>query len=131
MSVTLLTAFLAVVLFSPPSDWGGTAQPVVRATGVGRPPAGRSPAQARLMARRAAEVTAVRNLATRLYTDRVGGFRYLPARTLPNGWVEVTVEWPAAPPPTWRRTIVVDSYGWAGSGRYVVARRTTIERRGY
>lgn len=33
------------------------------AEGIGKPPAGKPPAQARLMARRAAEVVAVRNLA--------------------------------------------------------------------
>jgi hypothetical protein len=87
---------------------------VIQATGIGRPPQGRSPAQARLLARRAAEVVALRNLATELAArDRTAaggrastgtfrrttyaqlrGFRYLPPKYLPDGRVEVTVEMP-------------------------------------
>lgn len=112
----MLTHFLAVLIAS--GTFGpGTTQPaavdeapaVIRATGIGRPPAGRPPAQARLMARRAAEVVAVRNLAAKVYghhvessggTQRttvrglIRGHRYLPARVLPDGRVQVTVELP-------------------------------------
>jgi len=65
-------------------------------------------ARAKLMARRAAEVVAVRNLAASLRGQPVPagqagvarsrldgvvrGFRYLPARELPDGTIEVTVE---------------------------------------
>jgi hypothetical protein len=52
-------------------------------------------AQARLMARRAAEVVAVRNLASKLGLPsgaRVPSFRYVEARELKGGAVEVTVE---------------------------------------
>lgn len=81
---------------------------VVLATGVGRPPAHLRGVQARLMARRAAEVVAVRNLARKLGFSRhtrVRGFRYLPARFLRNGWVEVTVEYRLAPA-SFRRRVV-------------------------
>ena len=87
---------------------------MMRATGIGRPPQGRSPAQARLLARRAAEVVALRNLAAKLAARDLAaaerrastgtfrrtsqahlrGFRYLPPRYLPDGRVEVTVELP-------------------------------------
>jgi hypothetical protein len=51
--------------------------------------------QARLMARRAAEVDAIRNLGVRLNLrqgSRIGSFRYVTTRDLPNGAIEVTVE---------------------------------------
>lgn len=68
---------------------------VVSATGIGHPPRHMRGAQARLMARRAAEVTAVKNLAAKLglpSTARMGALRYVSARNLPGGAVEVTVE---------------------------------------
>jgi len=52
-------------------------------------------AQARLMARRAAEVSAVRNLGKKLgldSTSRVRQFTYESIRYLANGQVEVTVK---------------------------------------
>jgi hypothetical protein len=52
-------------------------------------------AQARLMARRAAEVVAARKLAARLGLPggaRIPSFRYTSVRYLPGGSVEVTVE---------------------------------------
>jgi hypothetical protein len=82
---------------------------VIRATGIGRPPEGKSPAQARLMARRAAEVVALRNLVRKLHDDEVvgddgtftattegfvRGFNYLPPSEHPDGTVEVVVELP-------------------------------------
>lgn len=73
----------------PPSEVKG-----VVATGIGRPPPNIRGGRARLMARRAAEVIAVRNLARKLGLGAratVGGFRYLPAKYLPDGRVEVTV----------------------------------------
>lgn len=75
------------------SNWPAS---VVRAKGFGRPPAHLSGARARLMARRAAEVTAVRNLAAKLRLppgSYVRGFRYLPPIYRPDGWVEVVVEY--------------------------------------
>lgn len=68
---------------------------VVSATGVGYPPRRMRGVQARLMARRAAEVTAVRNLAARIGLSpgsHLGSFRYVSFRNLPGGAVEVTVE---------------------------------------
>ena len=83
---------------------------IVRATGLGYPPPGMRAGQARLMARRAAEVTAVRNLATRLQLGpqaRLPAFRYVATKNLANGSVEVTVE-TVAPhagvcPTTWQK----------------------------
>lgn len=80
----------------PQQDGKRLARRVVRATGIGRPPARMRGTRARLMARRAAEVVAVRNLAGKLGLGRsatVRGFRYLPARLLPDGRIEVTVEY--------------------------------------
>lgn len=67
---------------------------VIRATGVGRPPARMQGARAGLMARRAAEVVAVRNLSAKVHRQgwQLRGFRYISTKQLPNGWVEVSVE---------------------------------------
>jgi hypothetical protein len=67
---------------------------VLRASGIGRPNPRIQGPRARLMARRAAEVVAVRNLAekTRLHGRKLGSFRYAQTRYLPDGRVEVTVE---------------------------------------
>ncbi len=68
---------------------------VVRATGVGHPPPRMAGPRGRLMARRAAEVVAVRNLATKLgmgHRAALRGFRYVSTRHRPDGSVEVTVE---------------------------------------
>jgi len=65
----------------------------VQATGVGFPPRHMKGARARLMAQRAAEVVAVRNLAGRLgHRSSVHGFRYVSARTNADGSVYVVVE---------------------------------------
>jgi len=68
---------------------------VVRAMGTGYPPKHLRGVRARLMAQRAAEVVAVRNLARQLgYGPRavVQGFRYVSASVNPNGSVTVVVE---------------------------------------
>ena len=81
-----------------PASFGPAPRPaivVVSAGGIGHPPRHMRGVQARLMARRAAEVTAVRNLAAKLGLPpgaRMGSFRYVSARNLPGGAVEVTVE---------------------------------------
>ncbi|NUQ50146.1 MAG: hypothetical protein HUU27_09550, partial [Phycisphaerae bacterium] len=82
---------------------------VIRATGIGRPPQGKPAPQAKLMARRAAEVVALRNLAAQLEGQALSesngrisartetlirGFRYLAPRDLDDGSVEITVELP-------------------------------------
>jgi hypothetical protein len=114
MHAALLAVLSLVVPCVPGAAHDGQGSQVIRATGIGRPPHGRSPAQARLLARRAAEVVALRNLAAKLEAhDRAApegppatgtfrrtslahlrGFRYLPPRYLPDGRVEVTVELP-------------------------------------
>ena len=94
-----MSPVLVVVLLMFPGSVGqpGRHPPVrvIRATGVGYPPGRMSGAQARLMAKRAAEVRALRNLATKLGHGRharVRGFRYLPARYRADGSVRVVVE---------------------------------------
>jgi uncharacterized protein involved in exopolysaccharide biosynthesis len=81
---------------------------VVRATGIGRPPKTAQGAQARLMAERAAETVALRNLALKLGQARLegggrsviqveaflSGYRLAETKYLPDGTVECTVEIP-------------------------------------
>ena len=72
---------------------------VVRAEGIGKPPRRMSGARAKLMARRAAEVRAVRNLAIKLGYGRraaVRGFRYVSTEYLVDGSVRVMVEIPCS-----------------------------------
>lgn len=69
---------------------------VVTATGIGRPPKHLHGPRARLMASRAAEVVAVRNLARKIpprFARPARNFRYVAERDLDDGRVEVTVEW--------------------------------------
>lgn len=71
---------------------------LIHATGVGYPPPRMQGARARLMARRAAEVVAVRNLAIKLGhrgRARIRGFRYVSSTYRADGSVEVLVEYPA------------------------------------
>ncbi|MEK7730325.1 MAG: hypothetical protein AAB363_00555 [Planctomycetota bacterium] len=94
----MLTAFLmaCVTLYGSPGQ-GSLPTPAARvqAVGIGYPPPRMPGAQGRLMARRAAEVVAVRNLAVKLGVGphgRLPSFRYVSTKHLPNGSVEVTVE---------------------------------------
>jgi hypothetical protein len=71
------------------------SSPILRAAGIGKPSPRLSGAQARLMARRAAEVRAVRNLARKLGhrgPATVRGFRYRSTEYLSDGSVKVDVE---------------------------------------
>lgn len=110
MHVSILSALIALTPLQVQQGQRDENPPAaIRATGIGEPPPGRPSAQSRLMARRAAEVTAVRNLAAKLHdlpvdsTEGTGrittatcvrGFRYGSSRLLPNGRVEVTIEFP-------------------------------------
>jgi len=92
------TAFLMVCVTLGGSPGQGplpTSAAAVQTVGVGYSPPRLPGAQGRLMARRAAEVVAVRNLAVKLQLGprgRLPSFRYVSAKHLPNGSVEVTVE---------------------------------------
>lgn len=79
---------------------------ITRAVGIGRPPAHMKGAQARLMARRAAEVIAVRNLARKLgmrSKARLRGFRYVLTEYRADGTVKVVVEYPRRRASSYRR----------------------------
>jgi len=74
----------------------GISRNVIVATGYGRPPKRLQGARARMMARRAAEVVAVRNLARKLgfsHPVRIRGFRYAHTSYHADGSVSVTVEY--------------------------------------
>ena len=94
MVTTCITVWLTISGLA----WEGSPQTpsaTVQAVGVGYAPARMRGAQARLMALRAAEVAAVRNLAAKLQLGpraHLSGFRYVSTKHLPNGAVEVTVE---------------------------------------
>lgn len=96
MCLTILILWLtpdAQARVCPPVFGPPTA--IVRATGLGRPPACMRGAQSRLMARRAAEVDAVRKLSLELgYRPRaiVSDFRYVSTIRRNDGYFEVTVE---------------------------------------
>ncbi len=87
-------------LTSEPVPAPSLSHKIVRATGIGRPPPRMKGARAKLMARRAAEVVAVRNLARELGHERqarIRGFRYASTEYLANGSVKVTVEYQLHP----------------------------------
>jgi hypothetical protein len=110
MHVSVLSALITVMPLQVQQGQRDENPPAaIRATGMGKLSPGRPSAQSRLMARRAAEVVAVRNLAAKLHglsvdptegTRRittaicVRGIRYGSSRLLPDGQVEVTVELP-------------------------------------
>ncbi len=100
------TLFAIAVVMHGPLSQPATRSPVrvIRAMGLGHPPPWMSGGQARLMARRAAEVRAVRNLAVKLgfgRRARVRGFRYAATIYRPDGSVEVVVEQPVRTVPTY------------------------------
>jgi len=94
----MLTAFLMVCLTQGGSPGRGplpTPTAAVQAVGIGYPPPRLPGVRGRLMAQRAAEVVAVRNLAVKLGVGsqgRLPSFRYVSTKHLLNGSVEVTVE---------------------------------------
>lgn len=98
----MLLSFTMPLAAEQPPLFDTAAEPqVVRATGIGRPPKHLQGPRARLMARRAAEVVAVRNLARKIpapFARPVRNFRYVAERNLDDGRVEVTVEWRAPAP---------------------------------
>ena len=119
-------------------------EPVVRAVGIGQPPAHMSGPQARLMARRAAEVRATRNLATRSAAGSysrcsnrarssahvVRGHRYVRYRSLPDGMQLVVAELPARPACEARTRCVRTERKVVRSGRQVTVTTTTVTRYG-
>lgn len=102
---------IAVVMPGPP---GQPAKRVsagaIRAMGLGHPPLWMGGGQARLMARRAAEVRAVRSLAMKLGSGRrtrICGFRYAATAYRSDGTVYVVVEHPMSTSTTvWATTRV-------------------------
>ena len=94
----MLMAFIMVCVSLGGSPGRGSLpipSAAVRAVGIGNPPPRMAGAQGRLMARRAAEVTALQNLAVKLglgSQGRLPSFRYVSTTHLANGSVEVTVE---------------------------------------
>jgi hypothetical protein len=102
MLTTLCIVALAAAapLQGPSADSRGQAKPVisgrtVQAVGLGAPRQKGTPAQQRLLARRAAEVGAARNLAMRCGHGPGGllkGFHYRTVRVRPDGWTEVMIE---------------------------------------
>jgi len=143
MAMTLIFCAVLSCVWQPAAATPPQAPPsVIRATGVGYPPRRVGGGRARLMARRAAEVVAQRNLAlkvgqtcgnskatptvSRTVRARLSGFRYVSERDLPNGGVEVTVEYRPAQP--FRGTATNWSAGFTSPGttrRVVVWSRTT------
>lgn len=99
MTCTVLTFLLmGAAEAALPSSLPCTASPprfqTITATGVGYPPPGKKDPQARLLARRAAEVVAVRNL--RRKANRLGAtvrsFRYVSSTRRSNGSFQVIVQ---------------------------------------
>jgi len=93
-ALILIAAVMPGPLGFPPGD---RSVGVTRAIGVGHPTPGLPASRGRLMARRAAEVRAVRALAAKLgYHGRatIRGFRYVSTTYRDDGTVEVVVECP-------------------------------------
>lgn len=85
---------------APPASVNPSPARVVVAAGDGRAPARMRGPQAKLMARRAAEVVALRNLTRELNLPAstvVKGFRFVSAIHHPDGSATVTVEWRHSP----------------------------------
>lgn len=102
MAPTLMMMSWALVVAQRPAELAASPMVVVRATGMGRPPPRMKEPRARLMARRAAEVVAVRNLSVKLGHGRhaiVRNFRYVSTEYRPDRSVVVTVE---STRPAWR-----------------------------
>ena len=93
MLAILMIAIASVA--GPPGRVPGTPSgQVIQAVGIGYPPPGKGAAQGRLLAQRAAEVGAMRNLA-RLAGNQspiLQGFRFVSKRVRPDGSVEVVAE---------------------------------------
>ena len=94
----MLMAFLMVCVTLDGSLGQGASPAIttkVQAVGIGYPPRRMPGTQGRLMARRAAEVVAVRNLAVKLGVGpqrHLPTFRHVSTKHFLNGSVEVTVE---------------------------------------
>ena len=101
MYVSVLSALITLIPLQTQQGQREDNPPaVIQATGIGKPPRGRPAAQSRLMARRAAEVVAIRTLAAKVRglavdpTKGPGSLTTVSSRSLSDGRVEVTVEVP-------------------------------------
>ncbi len=93
LTIALALGWAGTAWSAPPANAAKVV--VIQATGVGHPPRGMTGPRAKLMARRAAEVTAARNLQLKLDPSGrapVPSFRYVATKYLAGGAVEVTVE---------------------------------------
>jgi hypothetical protein len=94
MLTTCITVWLTISGLAAEGS-APTPSATVQAVGIGYPPPRMRGAQARLMAGRAAEVVALRNLAAKLRLGpraHLPAFRYVGTKHFTNGSVEVTVE---------------------------------------
>ena len=92
LTTLILTVMTVVTAGATPAS--ATRSAPIEATGVGYPPVRSAQSQARLMARRAAEVGAVRNLYREINPARPVQrvpFRYVSSVTRPDGSVVVRV----------------------------------------
>lgn len=96
LTLCVLTATITLHALPPTEPQPPVVLQVVAATGHGRAPAHIRNPQARLMARRAAEVVALRNLAHELKlppTTALRGHRTVSVTDQPDGSAIVTLEW--------------------------------------